>query len=115
MFRVAPEANTVAGQGLEMLEGLEDALAAESIQPPKQHKVELALRGGGEQGFELLSVAALPGRHVHVLVNNRPPLSGCELPKLAELILRFLTVSTDPAVHGDSHTYRIPRRSQKQP
>jgi len=35
LFCVAPEANTVAGQGLEMLQGLEDALTAEAVERPE--------------------------------------------------------------------------------
>jgi hypothetical protein len=85
-----------------VLQGLKHSLAAESVQRPKEDRIELATGGGSEHFLELVSIGTLSTYTVFVLVHDCPVLLGAELSQLAQLVLRVLLVSgADSGVEGD--------------
>jgi len=73
-----------------MVERLLHAFAAEAIERPEEHQVELPLAGVLEQALELLSVGMLAGGAVDVLVDDGPVLGSGERAQLGELVLAVL-------------------------
>lgn len=97
-------ADAVPGEGLQIRERLEDALAAEAVQAPEQHQSKLPARGRPEQRLELLPLAVLAGGHVHVFPLDVPALRPGKDPELVELVLVVLLVGRDAAVNCDIHS-----------
>jgi hypothetical protein len=99
--------DAVLGQGLEVSEGFVDALPAESVERPEQHKFEYMTGRRSEQRFELITVAILAAGDIDEFPLDFPSLRAGEGPKLVELVLVVLLVGRCAAVKGDVHTCNI--------
>src|SRR4051794_9517398 len=87
-----------------MVQRLHGSLAAQSVQGPEDQYIELTARRSAEHLLELLTVAALAGGTIHVLMHDSPVLSFGECPELDELILVVLSfvLRTHSCVQCDS-------------
>ena len=94
-----------------MLQGLEYSLPTESIQCPKENRVELTAGSGSKHLLKLVSIGTLSACPVFVLAHDCPVLRGTELSQLAQLILGVLFVSAaDSCVDGNFHKLILVRK-----
>jgi hypothetical protein len=95
-----------------VVERLEHPLAAETVQGPEEHQVELPLGGICKEPLELLPVGVFACGAVHVLMSHRPALGGDEGAELRKLVLSVLTFVSggNPGVQCNFHRTILPQK-----
>jgi hypothetical protein len=78
--------NSIRLLPFKMLEGLDDALMAESVQGPKQQEVKPPLCSFPESPLELRAIGGLAARLVDVLTNEVPTLGGLVVDELTQRV-----------------------------
>jgi hypothetical protein len=66
------EGHAVAGELLQVLQRLQHTLAAEAVERPELHHIELATVGSVENGLKLLTVSVFAAGFVDVLGSDVP-------------------------------------------
>jgi hypothetical protein len=124
LLGVAAPVDPVRVQALKVRERFEDTLPAETVERPKQENVEAALGGFLPHPQESGAVGLRARFLVHVFGHDLPALCFAELPKLAALIIDFLSFAlsggvvvafvgtgADPEVEGGADVALRGRRS----
>ena len=94
-LREGSEANTIRFQSVKVLERLQYALTAETVESPEQHQIEPTFGSIGEHALELGTIRRRARLLVHVVIEDLPALFRGKLVKLLELVLivRFVVLT----------------------